>query len=219
MSENAPEANAGPAPEKKEALSDEQWAEIRAAYELGTAGAKELAEKYDVSPQALYKHFQKHGVVRNSRKGELEKKVAEEAAKKTAAAVATNVAAAASVSFASKRKQRIEETKEAVYTSAAALGVLSSRILKESATPGAAVISTRHADIKALKTLSEVIANTMEMRYRVLNADEDVDEAGLPALPIMDLTEDDIAAIHAGHNDDDLVLPEPALEDDDVVEL
>lgn len=188
---------------KKDRLSQEQWEEVRFAYETGQKRVAALAQEYGVSPQAIHQFFKRKKIVFGSRKTDLEEKVVEKAAEKVVAAT-----------FGSKRITRIEETKEQAYQSAQAIAALNMRILAECARAGGPTLQSRANDVKTLRSMAVVLKETLDVRYRVLNADENIDPDDLPELQILDLTEEDIAHVReADEEDGEIDVPDVEIDD------
>lgn len=179
------ELEEGSEEEKKgKRLTPAEWAEIRNLYEMGMMKAKDLAEKFGVSRSAISQYFTKHGVVWNSRKEEMEKKVEESV-----------------VTFAMKRKQRIEETKTQTYELDAAINAFARKLLSD-AIKGSVPLSTRDKELKALHKLAVVNTLTRQGRYTVLDAEREIDEAELPELHFQDVSKKEIEALREQEDED-----------------
>lgn len=192
----------GPEEEEKKGkrLTAAEWAEIRNLYEMGMMKAKDLADKFGVSRSAISQYFTKHGVKWNVRKEEMEKKVEESV-----------------ITFAMKRKQRIEDTKTQSYELDAAINAFSRKLLSD-AIKGSVPLSTRDKELKALHKLAVVNTLTRQGRYAVLDADREIDEAELPEIRFKDLSKEEIEKYRDSDEDELEDLLSVGGEDDDVIE-
>lgn len=192
-------------PTKK--LTDAQWAEIVTLYELGEHSAADLSKRFGVTPSALSQHFKKNGIVKGSRSGEIAKAVEKEVKAAHVAAVVT---------FESKRRQRIEETRENTYLFLDNISKSAMKLLVEAGKASLPPASV-YADLKALRLAAAIVEQTRVGRLDVLQANRDIDEESLPNLVIDDLTDDDIKAHHArneAESDDDIL---PSVDDEDEI--
>jgi AcrR family transcriptional regulator len=176
-------------------LTAAQWTEICTLWELGEVKIDELAKRFDVSRQSIMRHFKKNGIVRNSRKSDVRTAIVAGVASATTSAVIAN--------FADKRKQRIEDTREAHYQAADYLSRLTNKLITDALRASKPVSSIKE-DIKALRMASAIQEQSFRIRIDVLNADQEIDENELPTLTIEDLTDEDIASIQTKTSDDDL---------------
>jgi len=195
-----PEETGSEDEKKSKRLTPAEWAEIRNLYEMGMMKAKDLAEKYGVSRSAISQYFTKHGVTWNSRKEEMEKKVEESV-----------------ITFAMKRKQRIEETKTQTYELDAAINAFSRKLLAD-AIKGSIPLSTREKELKALHKLAVVNTLTRQGRYAVLDAEREIDEAELPEIRIRDLSKEEIERLREKDEDELEDLLSIGGDDDEVVD-
>lgn len=179
-----PEETGSEEEKKGKRLTPAEWAEVRNLYEMGMMKAKDLAEKFGVSRSAISQYFTKHGVVWNSRKEEMEKKIEESV-----------------VTFAMKRKQRIEETKTQSYELDAAINAFSRKLLSD-AIKGSVPLSTRDKELKALHKLAVVNTLTRQGRYKVLDAEREIDELELPEIRFKDLSKEEIEKLREQEDDD-----------------
>lgn len=185
-------------------LTPHQWAEIEAAWLYGTATGQELSDKYSISLSALSQHFKRHNIVKNAKRHEIELRAKAEIAKSAASKEAT---------FGVLRMERIEKTKNESYQLATAITALLGRYVKEIA-DGTVSADTMNGKIKALERAKNVLGGAMDIRYRVLKADEIDTDDDLPELKILDLTADEIAELRKrGDEDDGERIPEVAAPD------
>jgi hypothetical protein len=180
-------------------LTEAEWAEIVAEWELGTTTLAELEKRFGISQPALSMGLKKRGAVRGSKAETIRKRVSE-------ALVESAVEKARS--FSEAKRGRIEETKEQQYQWAVALAKATMNIVAKSArdrTPIAANLN----DLKALRVATAVISTVRQERYRLLDMDEAVDDNEIPELHIKEFTPDELQKIHSSI-DSVLDLPAPA---------
>jgi hypothetical protein len=196
-------------------LSPEQWREIETHWECGTMRTVEICRHYGITPSAVTQHFdalKKAGtpIIKNSKKGQIQKAAAAAAVAQTAGAVS---------GFETKRKSRIETTKESLYASSV-INHMEFHKIQQQIRAGTITPKEAVSDFKALRMAESFITLNRENRYSLLDVENDVAERDLPVLVFEDLTEAEIKAIQESDDDfDDLDLPiEPASENDEVVE-
>lgn len=210
--EHTPDAET--APEEKRKLTAAEWAECRSLYELGEARTPELAERFGVTKQAISKHFKENKVEFQSKKKELEEKMAA-----AVTAVATGKVTTAVASFESTRKAKIEETKIEAYADGRLIAQLNRKVLVDAARGGTA-IGTFGADLKALRVAAATLMITQDARYKILKMDDDIDEESLPEIRIIDLSEKQLKRMREQSSEDpELDLPDIDLDDDEDNEI
>jgi DNA invertase Pin-like site-specific DNA recombinase len=183
---------------KGKRLTPAEWQEICNLFEMGMMKANDLAAKFGVSRSALHQHFSKNGIKWNVRKEEMEKKVEEKV-----------------ITFAMKRKQRIEETKTQSYELDAAANAYGRKMLSEAIKSGVP-LATKEKELKALHKLTVINALTRQGRYAVLDAAREIDEAELPEIRFRDLSKEEIEARRKADQEDE--LDADLLELDDEIE-
>lgn len=202
-------------------LAPAVWNEIAAHWEYGTMTGAEISRKYDVSTTSLRKYFIRHGIFRNSKKHILTKK-AEEKIVGAAAAAEDPVA----IAFEAKRKGRIASTRENLYQLSATNHVRAVMIMKDihdgTRTPNACA-----NDIKALRQMEAFIERNLANRFKILNAETDIEDGDMPSLLFRDLSEEEILQLQKEDGEDgfDIEAPEaPATlsedpEADEIIEV
>lgn len=196
-------------PKAQKRLSPEQWGEIERHWEHETMRVKEICSHYGISPQAIRQHMTANPHIKKGSKAHLVK-----------AAVAAPVGAAATVpsDFEAKKKERIEQTKEAIYRSSNANAALFGRLQKE-IVDGTRTLEGTEKAFKALRVAEGFLKLSRDNRYAVLDIANDINEQDLPVLVFEDLTQDEIRKIQEGDDNDlDSILADLPDEDDGVVE-
>jgi hypothetical protein len=182
-------------------LTAEEWREIEDHYEYGTLKTGEILEKYKITMPALSKHIR-----RAAMKGRLIKKGSKRhlLAAKMAAAVATKVedGAVTVTTFESKRRGRIEQSRETLYLHSRNNQASLMKIQKAIA-DGAITPANADADIKALQRIEKLIEIMTNNRWRLLDIEKDVDEKALPRLQFQDLNQDELDEMASRESDDD----------------
>jgi biotin operon repressor len=207
---------------KPKRLTTEQWAEIENHWAYGTKSSKELSEEFGITPAAIRMHFKKlmdEGVpiARNSKRHLL--------AGKTAAAVTGKVAETAAGTiigaFASKRRERIEQTKTTIFNQSQINQVTLMNLQKKIADPASALAgitpATYAEDFKVIQRIEATLGMMIKNRWTILDVENDIDEATLPILSFEDLTAAEIIKAQMGEEeeDDDIDLPEEVEVDED----
>ncbi|MFM0095665.1 hypothetical protein PQQ87_08630 [Paraburkholderia nemoris] len=164
----------------KKRLTPRQWAEAEALWAAGDITLSGLCEKYGLQKAAFVRHFQKAGIKKGDKAGDI-RAAAEDAVNKAAKEEAALLA------------QRIRETKEEHYKMAAGLAKLTwAEIIKakQENTPFGAIIN----NVKSLELAMNALKKAREERYACLGLDRDdyVDEEALPDLVIQELTPEQI---------------------------
>ena len=183
-------------------LTSAQWTDIVTRWELGTIKMAQIIEEFGISKQAVQKYFKRNNVVGGSRKGEIKTAIVAGAAK--------SVVASTTPTFADKRKQRIEDTREAHYNAAHLISQLTNKLLMETARPAAPgappakTLAQIKEDLRALRYASAIQDQALKMRLDVLNAHDEIDETEMPEFKVEVLTADDIEEIRNKQDEDDM---------------
>ena len=202
-------------------LTPAQWEEVCEDWNLARVpNMAALSAKYGISNSALSRGLKKRDAQFGKKKREIEAAAASAALSATIAATASAAAVAAveEISFASLRKERIEETKTQHYDWITMIGKLTMAELAKAqrAKEPFAVVS---ANLKALNFATRIISTVRDERYTILEAHDEVDEKSLPKLEILNLTEEDYEKLAARNDDDDgLVVEMPAGIEDVILE-
>lgn len=205
---------------KGRGLSATAWAEIESHWAFDTMTTREICQKWGISPSAITQHFAKlrdegRPIPRGSRKSELTEVAAAKIVENKAASTAGPVAAEAqkAETFESKRRRRIEQARNSLYNASIANHIQFNKIQKllndASITPAQAA-----ADIKALRQMELLIRDNRQNLFSVLDVKSDIDEAALPQLTFRDLSDEEIAKMQEGEDEDDLDLSLPEVKDD-----
>lgn len=171
---------------KSKRLSASEKAEIRELFELGKMRMGELATKYGVTRQALFKWFKADGIVYGSRAHEVAAAVSS-GLKRAEAAIAER--------YAEKRMEWIEESRVQGYKDLKQAIMIVKKTLADAVvakTPLGAIDD----DLKALTRYHRMLENNSAARLKLLDADNVVDEKDLPKLQFEDLTIDKIVDFH-----------------------
>jgi hypothetical protein len=187
-------------------LTKQQWLEIEDHVAYNTMSRKELEDHYDISGNSIRSHFKRlmaEGVYigRGSKRHLL--------AGKTAAAVAGGVAGSTASAiigaFASKRKERIEQTKTTLFQQSQIIQTLLNMTLKDIAdlTKPDKTAAALSDDIKALQRAENINASMVKTRWILLDIENDIDEATMPKLLFEDLTQAEITALQNASEEDD----------------
>lgn len=188
-------------------LSDAEFSEARELYELGTSGLADLADTYGISRQALSRRFKDAGAVKGSRAHELAA-----AAKKAAAGGPSAAGVAAIERFADRRPGWIEETRLQGYGALKMVQQLAQKLVADNmrkSTPPPPM-STIDDDLKAVQRLGKILADNLDARMRLLDADNYTAEEDLPSLRIEDVTDDEILEVFKNNG----LMPEGATLED-----
>jgi transposase-like protein len=171
---------------KDKRLTEAEKAEIRELFELGKMRMGELATKYGVTRQALFKWFKKDGIVYGSRAHEI------------AAAISSGLKKAEATHaerYAEKRMEWIEESRVQGYKDLKQAIMIVKKTLAD-AVVSKAPLGSIDDDLKALTRYHRMLENNAAARLKLLDADNVVDEKDLPKLQIEDLTVDKIVEFH-----------------------
>lgn len=189
------------AKEKFNRLTPRQWASVEAAYMAGTMTQQRLAEKFGVSKRAIQRHMTNKKIVAGGKAEEHREAVINEIGK-------------SQIDDAQVLAARIRETKEEHYKMVAGLGKLTwAEVLK--AKSDGAPISVAMNNLKALNEAIKNIKMVREEKWAVLGLDKDtfIDEDGLPALVISELTAEQVEALRNRDHTEFDELPEEATPD------
>jgi transposase-like protein len=157
-------------------ISDTAYTEMVKLYERGDAGISELAEKFKVSRQSIYKRFKSDGIEKGSKSSVVEaEKIVE--------------------SFVDRRSAWIEETRFQGYQALRQVQLMARKVAIDAQKAGARV-GTVDDDMKTLGRLHKILCDNVLVSLKVLRADEHIDEDNLPTLTIEDLTSEEILDHH-----------------------
>lgn len=171
---------------KGDRLTDSEFAAAKERYELGTDNLIDLAAEFGVSRQALSGRFKRNGVVKGSRVEEIAKAAAEEAKKN----------AVASVRFAEKKAEWIEETRVQGVQALKQARLIGQKMVIDQMKSKAPNLESIEGSIKAIARHSKMLTDNIESSLRILQADEYTDPEDLPNLLIEDLTDQEILQHH-----------------------
>ena len=194
--------------QKHTRLTNKQWAEATALWELGDVTLQDLSEKFGPAPETFSRKFKKLGVKRGSK--------AKEHAKEIKKAVQE-----ASVDETAVRATRAKKTKDDHYKWSEVISKAAMGEYLKAMQEGRAV-STTLPNLKALDKIMDILKKARDERWIVLGLDkDDVGIEDLPDLIIRELTADQIAELRDGGMDDavdeNAALLEDLLEENDIV--
>jgi hypothetical protein len=191
-------------------LSESEWAEARALWEVGDTSLEELSAHFGISKRALQFHFSKHGLSKGSK------------AKELAAAVGKEIFRA-ELTDKEVLVERAKDIKERTFTNAQVIENLVMAQLEQAQKDPSHAFKAG----SAMKTLS-LAASTLERLYQLkktaigLDKDPDIGKE-LPVLTFRDLSKEDLEKIEADQaekwgNDD---VPDDAWdeEENEIVEF
>ncbi|WP_156421586.1 hypothetical protein [Aureimonas sp. AU40] len=182
-------------------LSEETWAEIENAYELGTKKMPELSKEYGVSRQSISRRFKTRNISFGTRAHELRQAQAN-GVKAAAASKAGQAAIQAAESFADQRREWVEESRVDGYKSLHQVQLIAKKQVAEAIRNNRPMASIDD-DLKAVARYQKILIDNVNTRLGILNADAIVDEASLPELLIRDITDEEIHAIQTNADQDD----------------
>ena len=199
-------------------LTPAEWIEIINHREYDTMATNDICAKYGITVQAISSHI-KNAIDRGAKatygkKGSKKHLLA-------ARAAPTPVIAPPADDFESRRKDRIERSKETLYRQSEALQAIHNQVLKEIIeSKGAIKASDRLADFKAIRVSAAIISETADTRYRLLDIDKEIDERAMPILQYEDLSDEEIEAMREKDEEDEdaLDLDISVTDEDDIVE-
>lgn len=198
-------------------LTSAQWAEIETHWECGTMTAAQLMKEYTVSGTALHEHFKRHKIKHKSKVHVLKKEAEVKIMGAAAAAIDPRT-----VDWEAKKRGRISETREHIYSlSRANFG--RAFLIAKAIQDGTRKEAECSNDMKMIRHMEAFIEKNLANRLGVLQADSEVDESQMPTLIFRDLTEEEIQRMAAKDTDEDdldVDLSESSLEaiEDEVVE-
>jgi hypothetical protein len=171
-------------------LTEAQWAEVEALWEIGDVTLSELSEQFGVSSRALQAHFKKAGIMKGRKAAAM------------AAAVRHRVLQE-ELTDEERLLTRAKEVRERAYVNASAVEdlVMGQLALVQQDPSQAPRVSTA---LKALHLASNALERLHNLKYRALGLDRHATSGEtLPELPIIDLTEERLAEIRASHGESD----------------
>jgi hypothetical protein len=174
-------------------LAPAVWAEIRAHWETGEPTLEDLAAQYSVTTRALQSHFAKHKSVKGSK----------------AKAIAASVQEAVFVERFDDQDKRVLKGREARWIAVANAEKIETAIMGqvEQAQKDPASVVRASAMIKMLNLASQGLDRMHALKWAAMGLDRIDQTDEMPELRIVDLAEEDLKRIHAGHGvggDDDL---------------
>lgn len=212
------------APARTARLTDADFAIAANDYELGHSGLSELADRYDISRQALSKRFKDAipPIVRGSRSHEV-----------VATVTATVAAAAAAPAplpverFADRRPEWIEEARMQGYNALKQAQLIARKIVldqvkkKDPITGESMPLGMVDDDLKAAQRFNKIIVENVAATLLLLNAAEHIDDADLPILTIEDLTDEEVLQHHknTGAMDEDATIEDMLAESQEFGDL
>lgn len=185
---------------EEDGLSDAEYRSIVDAYERGLESLSDLAARYKISRQALYKRFQKDKIVRGSKAAVVE---AEREVER----------------FLERRSVWIEETRVEGFKALKQVQMISRKIVLDQVKKSLP-IGDVDVDLRAIGRLNKILCDNIVTSLQVLEADKNVDEKTLPMLVVEDLTDEEILQHHksTGAMDEDATLDDllrESLEDEE----
>lgn len=190
--------NSGSSPNAKR-LTQEQWDEIERAFRMGEDTITGLAARYAVSAPTISKRFKVKGLHHGMDKPSPATAVAGQAA----AIAAAQLAAAPKKTFAERREENIEKTKNTSYEIHNAIQIMIGNMLREIAGPAKVPAQAKMADIKALNWLAKTNEIARIGKYVLLDIMPDPDAVEMPTIIIDDLSEQEIEELSRRHGDED----------------
>jgi DNA-binding Lrp family transcriptional regulator len=186
-------------------LTRMQWMQAEALWAAGSATQSDLAAKYGVSEQAVYKHMKKASIEHGSKAPKAKVKVEDHLAKQAAEDAALLAA-------------RVKETKDEHYKMASGLAKLIwAEVLKakQEGLPMSAIAN----NLKALDIALSGLSKARLERWVVLGLDRDdtLGDDGLPELLISELTAEQIAELRDRDFNEFEELGEVVVEEGDEV--
>ena len=200
-------------------LTPAEWIEIINHREYDTMATNDICAKFGITVQAISSHI-KNAIDRGA-KATYGKKGSKKHLLAVRAAPAAVATPAAVDDFESRRKDRIERSKETLYRQSEALQAIHNQVLKEIIeSKGAIKASDRLADLKAIRVSAAIISETADTRYRLLDIDKEIDERAMPILQYEDLSDEEIEAMREKDDEDEdaLDLDISVTDEDDIVE-
>ncbi|OCP21910.1 MULTISPECIES: helix-turn-helix domain-containing protein [unclassified Ensifer] len=175
-------------------MPDADYAEAKELYELGKMRLSDLAERFNVSRQGLWKKFKKDGVVYGSRAAEVSAAVSAGVKQAVTSTVGQQVSQALE-RYNDKRAEWIEETRTSGYKSLKQADMLAKKIVAD-AVKNSASMRTTDDDLKAVARFQKILVENTLTRLDILRANDMIDEDDLPEIHFEDLTDEDILKHH-----------------------
>lgn len=192
-SEESSESTGIKYPNRKRPLTDVEWAEIRAYWELGTKSLGDLAKMYNRSAPTIWSRLKREKIKKGIR-----------------AVEAGNIVRSKVLGRADIDAKRAVETKEQHYAYAEALAKLAMKIIVDAKADNRK-LSSVEGDLKSLERASNIVARARDERWKILGLDKIIDkDSDLPDLVVTEMTPKDIQKAREQFDDKEL---------DDVVTL
>lgn len=192
-------------------LTQEQWEEIERSYRMGEEKIPILSARYGVSAPTISKRFKAKGVVFAMDRPDPNAQAAAQAA----AIIAQQQAAQPKKTFAEKREENVEKTKQTSYDIHNAIQVMIGTMIRDFVGPNKVLPQTKMADIKALNWLAKTNEIARIGRYAILDILPEVNTEDLPNMAIDDLHDLEVEEL-ARRNGDDEDEEESLVGDQDV---
>lgn len=191
-------------------LSESEWAEARALWEVGDSSLEELGAHFGISKRALQFHFSKHGLSKGSK------------AKELAAAVEKEIFRA-ELTDKDLLVERAKDIKERTFTNAQVIEKLVMAQLEQAQKDPSGAHKAASA-MKMLSLASATLERLHHLKKTAIGLDKDPAIAEeLPVLTFRDLSKEDLEEIRAGHEekwgDDDVPDDDSDGEENEIVEF
>lgn len=167
---------------KKRRLTPSQWASAQAMYSSGEYTLEEIANKYDVHAVTVQRRMKKHNIERGAAADAIKQKIEEKI--EEAAETEVNITL-----------KEISETKSEHLR---ILKAIDKRVIREMVTceTEGRAIATSMGNLKALKTMTDILEKTRLGRYKILGIDElEADSDELPILEVREMLDIEIDEI------------------------
>jgi hypothetical protein len=201
-------------------LSESEWAEARALWEVGDSSLEELSAHFGVSKRALQFHFKKHDVKKGSKARELAASIEKEVFR-------------AELTNKDLLVGRAKDIRERAYSNARVIENLIMAQLEQAQKDPSQAYKASSA-MKILSLAASTLERTHQLKKTALGLDKDPAIAEeLPVLTFRDLSKEDLEKIKADQaekwGDDDVIDPEhksasdadedPDEEENEIVEI
>jgi hypothetical protein len=183
-------------------LSESEWAEARALWEVGDSSLEELSAHFGVSKRTLQFHFSKHGLAKGSKARELTAAVEKEVFRRE-------------LTDKDLLVEWARDIKERTYANAQVIeNLVMAQLDLAQKDPSQAYKAS--SAMKILSLAASTLERTHQLKKTALGLDKDPAIAEeLPVLIFRDLSKEDLEKIQAGHDEkwgDDDVIEGPEHE-------